>query len=315
MRTIRLLVTCLLGALLEHLVELHAFQGLSSLSLSTTASTTLGHRWKKPPTRPTPLQVLSSHPINTKEDHQSTEDADSSQSSSSVNEEYRNPATQFLSRFMSSSSSSSFSSKKQSGDPLNEEIDWDAPKIPPVSMDRLAQALDAELYTSEWFVTGRVNPRYFDNQFRFRDPDVQIQGIRNYAQGVRKIFNQNTARAEIISTVVSNDNMITCTWRLSGNVNLGPAPGGLTIKPYLVYTDFTVDATTGLIVLQQDRFAVPGWDILLSAFFPFLIGTLTAEPAPVPEPRDPPPTVPPGVLSSSSSWQEATKNAFSSWLK
>ncbi len=27
-----------------------------------------------------------------------------------------------------------------------------------------------------------------------------------------------------------------------------------------------------MIVFQEDRFDIPGWDILISAFFPFLVG-------------------------------------------
>jgi len=189
---------------------------------------------------------------------------------------------------------SSRDEEKKEEDPFR-DIDWDAPKISKVPLEKLAQALDAELYEKEWFVTGKVNPRYFAENFRFQDPDVQVTGIRKYAEGVRKIFNQETARAEILSTTVSTEkpNIITCTWRLSGKVDIGP---GLTIKPYIVETDFTVDEETGLVVFQEDRFDLPGWDILLSALFPFLIGKLTAEPAPAPEPRDPPPKIPAGVL-------------------
>ena len=84
----------------------------------------------------------------------------------------------------------------------------------------------------------------------------------------------------------------------------------------IVYTDFTVDDEMGLIVFQEDRFDLPGWDIVLSAFFPFLIGKLTAEPAPAPEPRDPPPTVPPGVLSeNTSSSRNPSRNVLFPWLK
>ena len=61
-------------------------------------------------------------------------------------------------------------------------------------------------------------------------------------------------------------------------MNLGT---GLKIKPYLVYTDLTVSPSDGLIIFQEDRFSIPGYDILLSALFPFLawIGLL-APPAP-----------------------------------
>lgn len=179
-------------------------------------------------------------------------------------------------------------------------------------MEKLAQALDAELYEKEWFVTGRVNPRYFADGFRFQDPDVQVTGIQKYAEGVRKIFNQETARAQIISTRVAEDkpHTITCTWRLSGKVDIGP---GLTIKPYIVYTDFTVDEETGLVVFQEDRFDLPGWDILLSAFFPFLIGKLTADPAPEPAPRSPPPKVPAAVLTAIKGTKPST--SLFPWLK
>jgi len=127
---------------------------------------------------------------------------------------------------------------------------------------------------------------------------------------VRKIFDQETARAEIIATRVSNDkpNTITCTWRLSGKVNIG---FGLAIKPYIVFTDFTVEKDTGLVVFQEDRFDLPGWDILISAFFPFLIGKVTSDPAPVPEPRDPPPKVPAGVLLE----QKPTAMSIFPWMR
>ena len=168
-------------------------------------------------------------------------------------------------------------------DPLA-NIDFNAPKSPKLSLQDLASVLDYELYNKEWFVTGRVNPIYFDEKFTFQDPDVKLTGIEEYARGVLKLFDQSTSRAEIISTVVNTTvpNTITVTWRLSGGVSIGPR---LIIKPYICYTDFTVDEESGLIVFQEDRFSIPGWDILLSALFPFLIGKVTSEPAPEVEPR------------------------------
>ncbi|CAJ1965806.1 unnamed protein product [Cylindrotheca closterium] len=205
--------------------------------------------------------------------------------SGSAVEEYKNAATQILSNFMEKPSDNGVSVPN----PID-SIDFDAPKFPKVDLDTLAQALDYELYNKEWFVTGNVNPIYFSEDFEFQDPDVKLSGIEDYARGVYKLFDQETARAEIISTV-RNDampNTITCTWRLSGKVSIGP---GLTIKPYICYTDFTVDEETGLIVQQEDRFDIPGYDILLSAtlgqLFPPLIGTLLAAPAPPVEPRQP----------------------------
>jgi hypothetical protein len=213
-------------------------------------------------------------------------------------EEYRNAATKILSNFLSKDTSASTATTTEGSKSTNDNhqndddfiwnnIDWNAPKVPIFDLSVLAQALDAELYNTEWFVTGKVNPIYFADEFRFQDPDVKLSGIRPYAEGVRKLFDQEVSRAEIIETKVTSEDTITCTWRLSGKVNVGP---GLTIKPYIVYTDFTV--REGLIIFQEDRFDIPQWDILFSAFFPFLIGKLTSPPAPVPPPRDPPPTMP-----------------------
>lgn len=192
-------------------------------------------------------------------------------------QEYRNLATKVLSNFMRKEK------MEETSDPLG-MINFNEPKISKLPLETLAQLLDAELYELEWFVTGKVNPSYFADEFKFQDPDVKVSGIEQYARGVNKLFDQKTARAEIISTLVNREkaDTITCTWRLSGGVAIGP---GLTIKPYIVYTDFTVDPQNGLIVFQQDRFAVPQWDILVSSFFPWTIGKITAPPAPPVEPR------------------------------
>jgi hypothetical protein len=96
------------------------------------------------------------------------ENMDSTESMGNV-DEYRNGVTQFLSNFMQKE-------KKEQADPLA-DIDFNAPKVAKMSLERLASALDRELYEKEWFVTGRVNPVYFDNGFQFQDPDVKLTGI------------------------------------------------------------------------------------------------------------------------------------------
>lgn len=189
-----------------------------------------------------------------------------------VVQEYKNAPTSILANFMQKE-------EEDKPDPLA-NIDFNAPKIGKLPIDTLAAMLDAELYEKEWFVTGNVNPVYFADEFEFQDPDVKLSGIEDYARGVYKLFDQETSRAEIISTVVNDQvkDSITVTWRLSGKVNIGP---GLTIKPYICYTDFKVDTEgSGLITFQEDRFDIPQWDILLSALFPFLIGKVTSDPAP-----------------------------------
>jgi len=247
---------------------------MKSTLIRTTTTTTTTHRNTR--------QRMSSAtwPLAAEKE----EGSSSSSGSGSNVEEYKNAPTKILSNFFTKEDA-------KTEDPLM-DIDFNAPKITKVSnLDTLAQMLDAELYNKEWFVTGNVNPIYFLDDFEFQDPDVKLTGIEDYARGVNKLFNQQTTRAEIISTIASTTvpNTITITWRLSGSVNIGP---GLTIKPYICYTDFTIDEESGLIAFQEDRFDIPGWDILLSALFPFVIGKITAPAAPPVPPRPTPPVLP-----------------------
>lgn len=200
--------------------------------------------------------------------------------------DYKNLPTKILSNFMSKSEEGADEAMAEATPNPIDAIDFDAPKFSTkVDLPTLAAILDYELTEKEWFVTGKVNPIYFSDDFEFQDPDVQLSGIEDYARGVYKLFDQDCSRAEIISCKVNPDlgqNIITVTWRLSGRVSIGP---GLAIKPYICFSDFTVDEESGLVVRQEDRFDIPQWDILLSALFPFLIGKVTKEPAPPVEPR------------------------------
>ena len=76
-------------------------------------------------------------------------------------EDYVNPVTEFLGRFI----------PKQA--PLELGVDWDQPKTP-LPLGELAQALDRGLRDREWFVTGKVLPEYFSDDFKFEDPDVSF---------------------------------------------------------------------------------------------------------------------------------------------
>lgn len=145
-------------------------------------------------------------------------------------------------------------------------------KIGKLPLSRLAKVLEESLIEREWFVTGLADPQFFSEDFQFEDPDVKVSGLEEYCKGVQKIFNQKISRAEVICVAVNetlvnknNTKMISVLWRLSGGVNLA---FGLTIKPFLVRTDFIVSPISGLIISQKDSFSIPGYDILLSALLP-----------------------------------------------
>lgn len=208
--------------------------------------------------------VVSSMPITLK--------LRSKQSSQSTNEEYSNGVAKFLGTFI----------PKKDDFRAIDEIDWTVEKRSISSIESLVEQITPSLRAREWFVTGNIDPSFFSNDFVFEDPDVKVKGVREYAMGVRKIFDQAVSRAEVLSVDIisreekDGDSSFTVTWRLSGRVNIG---FGLNIKPYIIYTDFAVSPVDNLIVSQLDRFSIPGYDILLSALFPFLIPFL-APPAP-----------------------------------
>ena len=187
-------------------------------------------------------------------------------------EEYTNQLTALLGKFVKKESS------KNKAINTPKDVDWNAKKSKGLSISKMANRLDTGLRKDGWFVTGNVDASLFSDNFTFQDPDVKLKGIQSYSEGVRKIFNQEVSKAEIVSTVVNSTipNTITVTWRLEGAVNIGP---GLRIKPYIVYTDLKTSPTDGLVVFQEDRFSISGTDILLSALFPFLQRFL-APPAP-----------------------------------
>mmetsp|Transcript_3265 Transcript_3265/g.5127 ORF Transcript_3265/g.5127 Transcript_3265/m.5127 type:complete len:294 (+) Transcript_3265:76-957(+) len=212
-----------------------------------------------------------------------------------VGEIYSNPLTSFLGNFIGSKDE-----KMEIGDKEQEKIvqldDFTKPKAFNLPIGEMVKRLDAGIRENEWFVTGKVMSELFADDFLFKDPDVQLRGIEKYADGVNRLFDQNTSRVEVIScelnpaiTDTVNKEMgasidddkfvqvVTVEWRLSGNVNIGPF-GGLFIKPYICYSDLHVRNADGLIVYQEDRFDIPGWDILLSAIAPWL--PFLAPPAP-----------------------------------
>ena len=198
-------------------------------------------------------------------------------------EAYSSPFLALLSRLLPRRSTDRPSGGPGAGPGLA-DIEWGAAKAPPLPVPEMARRIEAGLRQREWFVTGRVLPELFaEDDFVFRDPDVTVEGLRAYAEGVHRLFDQATARAEVVEVAYdparaaeAGRDVVVVTWRLSGRVNLGPFRPSL--KPYVVRTDVHLRATDGLIVMQEDHFTIPSWDIGLSIVAPWL--PFLAPPAP-----------------------------------
>mmetsp|Transcript_9033 Transcript_9033/g.17412 ORF Transcript_9033/g.17412 Transcript_9033/m.17412 type:complete len:198 (+) Transcript_9033:46-639(+) len=111
-------------------------------------------------------------------------------------DEYRNIATAFLSNFLqpqntnrngdnddndsgapSATATATTTTARATSREILSKIDFQATKAPKMPIETLASILDRELYEKEWFVTGNVNPIYFDDKFKFQDPDVKVTGV------------------------------------------------------------------------------------------------------------------------------------------
>jgi hypothetical protein len=157
-----------------------------------------------------------------------------------------------------------------------DEIAWGAPKRRGLNTEQMSDTINDGLREREWFVTGRGLPQYFSESFSFSDPDVKLDGIEPYCRQVRRLFDQSTARCEVVCCSVTAPNTITVLWRNSGRVNLGPL--GVELKPYLVTTTLRTDPADGLIVSQMDEFAADGLGLLLYQLPP--LRPLAGPPAP-----------------------------------
>jgi hypothetical protein len=100
-------------------------------------------------------------------------------------EEYSNKATEFLGSFLQEKPSAL------------DDINWDVAKRRKSSLSKLAVDLEQALGRREWFVTGNVDAAFFSEEFVFEDPDVRLAGVRVYARGVNKLFDQATSRCEV----------------------------------------------------------------------------------------------------------------------
>ena len=125
-----------------------------------------------------------------------------------INEEYRNIVARFLSQLLPNNNNSNNNSNNNN---VLDKIEWTKPKRRKTSLSILCKDLKSSIQDREWFVTGNVEPKFFDDNFAFqvyyiniviliillasncnyyKDPDVKLKGIENYAIGVNKLFTQ-----------------------------------------------------------------------------------------------------------------------------
>lgn len=139
-------------------------------------------------------------------------------------------------------------------------------KVKNLPLETLKDRVVAGVAKDQWFVTGCVDASLFSDDFRFVDPSVDVQGVQQYAEGVARLFDGKNSQIDVVSASVIGTNQIEVVWRLEATMRL---PFNPKIKPYLVTTTYTVDED-GLIVRQEETFSIPGWEIVVSMFAPWI---------------------------------------------
>lgn len=169
------------------------------------------------------------------------------------NVEAKSPFIAFAKKFVRDDDNELISTKADNKVNPLDGIDWDGPKKRGLNLEQMADAINDGLVEREWFVTGQGKPELFSTNFAFTDPDVSLVGYEEYCRAVRRLFDQETARCELVCCSVTSPNTIVLLWRNSGRVNLGPLQ--VDLKPYLVTTTLKADPDDGnLIVEQVDEF-------------------------------------------------------------
>ena len=77
---------------------------------------------------------------------------------------YANPLTKLLGQFLPGQSASMGAGPAGRG-PLPLDVDWDEPKVT-VELEEMVRLLDDGIREREWFVSGRVIPSLFADDFR-----------------------------------------------------------------------------------------------------------------------------------------------------
>jgi hypothetical protein len=179
--------------------------------------------------------------------------------------ETKSPLIEVFKSFLPDDNHADSSSKENN--PLD-FISWDGPKKRGLNPEQMADAINDGLREREWFVTGKGLPEFYSDNFSFSDPQVSLMGYEQYCRQVRRLFDQETARCEVVCCSVTAPDTITVLWRNSGRVNIGPV--GVMLKPYVVTTQLKMDPNDGnLIVSQVDDFNSDGAGLLLYQI-PFL---------------------------------------------
>eukprot|EP00435_Cladocopium_sp_Y103_P013420 s5162_g3.t1 len=78
------------------------------------------------------------------------------------------------------------------------DIQWNEPKRKKTSLGNLADDFTRAFQQTQWGVNGRVQPRFFDDKFVFRDPDVTTNGLQEYSKGTGAVL--SNCKADAIDT-------------------------------------------------------------------------------------------------------------------
>ena len=138
-------------------------------------------------------------------------------------------------------------------------------KLTGLSPEEVANVLARNLREGQYFVTGDLTPEIFADDCRFKDPTNDVVGLARYIKALGLLFDASYSAVRLLDIKVTGEHTIEATWTLGGYLKF---PWHPRVEPFEGKTIYTLSATDGLIVLQDQTWSISGAEALRETFTP-----------------------------------------------
>lgn len=130
---------------------------------------------------------------------------------------------------------------------------------------QVADILTRNLRDGQYFVTGDLTPEIFSDTCRFKDPTNDVVGLARYITALGILFDANYSRVQLLDIQVTDPYTIEARWTLGGYLKF---PWHPRVAPFEGKTVYSLDKSTGLIILQDQTWSISSVEALRETFTP-----------------------------------------------
>ncbi|CAM6115953.1 unnamed protein product [Calypogeia fissa] len=133
-----------------------------------------------------------------------------------------------------------------------------------LSIEDVKKVIEADIIERQYPVTGNLTESIYNENCRFQDPTIDIQGVKKYTAALQFLFEPDTSKHEILNIEVTGPRTVQVDWRLRGYMKLPWRPY---IPPYEGTTTYTTDES-GLIVSHSETWKISPFTAFIQALTP-----------------------------------------------